>query len=88
MSLRCHPVIFSHRIDKIMPYLDYSENNVITSCIPMVKRAEKKHVSAVTDEAARGEIGTRPHLGFFWSPASARQGYDRVDCRQRGYHTT
>jgi hypothetical protein len=31
----------------IMLYSDYSENGVITSCIPMIKRAEKKLISAV-----------------------------------------
>jgi hypothetical protein len=40
-------LLFSHRIDKIMLYSDYWENDVITSCIPMVKHAEKKFVSAV-----------------------------------------
>ncbi len=28
--------------------LDYLENNVITSCIPTVKRTERKPISAVT----------------------------------------
>jgi len=62
MSLRCHPVIFSHRIDKIMPYLDYSENNVITSCIPTVKRAEKKHVSAVNTATVSIEASQRREI--------------------------
>ena len=31
----------------IMLYSDYSENGVITSCIPTIKRTEKKLVSAV-----------------------------------------
>jgi len=35
----------------IMLYLDYSENGVITSCIPMIKHAEKKLVSAVSPRA-------------------------------------
>jgi hypothetical protein len=30
-----------------MPYSDYSENGVITSCIPTIKRAENNLVSAV-----------------------------------------
>ncbi len=47
MSLWCRGNLFSHQVDKIMPHLDYSENGVITSCIPTVKRAENKLVSAV-----------------------------------------
>jgi hypothetical protein len=46
-------LLFSHRIDKIMLYSDYLENDVITSCIPMVKRAEKKFISAVNVELAK-----------------------------------
>ena len=45
-------LLFSHRIDKIMLYSDYLENDVITSCIPTVKRAEKKFVSAVNVAAS------------------------------------
>ena len=47
VSLWCMDLLFSHRIDKIMLYSDYLENDVITSCIPTVKCAEKKFVSAV-----------------------------------------
>ncbi len=31
----------------IMPHLHYSENGIITSCNPTIKRAENKLVSAV-----------------------------------------
>jgi hypothetical protein len=47
VSLWCPERLFSHRIDKIMTHLHYSENGVITSCNPTVKRAENKLVSAV-----------------------------------------
>jgi len=36
----------------IMLYSDYSENGVITSCIPTIKRTEKKLVSAVNGPSA------------------------------------
>jgi hypothetical protein len=39
----------------IMLYSDYSENGVITSCIPTIKRAEKKLVSAVNDDSDEDE---------------------------------
>jgi hypothetical protein len=45
----------------IMPYLDYSENGVITSCIPTVKCAENKLVSAVSDDS---ESEDGDSLGF------------------------
>ena len=48
MSLWCLEHLFSHQIDKIMTHLHYSENSVITSCNPTVKRAENKLVSTVT----------------------------------------
>ena len=47
MSLWCLDHLFSYQIDMIMPHLHYSENGVITSCIPTVKCAENKLVSAV-----------------------------------------
>jgi hypothetical protein len=37
----------------IMLYSDYSENGVITSCIPTIKRTEKKLVSAVHVDCIR-----------------------------------
>ena len=48
MSLYCLNLFFSDQIDMIMLYSDYSKNGVITSCIPTIKRTEKKLVSAVT----------------------------------------
>ena len=49
-------LLFSHRIDKIMLYSDYWENDVITSCIPMVKHVEKKFVSAVIVTTEMGAV--------------------------------
>jgi len=51
MSLWCLDHLFSYQIDMIMPHLHYSENGVITSCNPTIKRAENKLISAVNADA-------------------------------------
>jgi len=58
-------LLFSHQIDKIMLYSDYWENDVITSCIPTVKHAEKKFISTVIGMAVAGYIlKGDSHLSF------------------------